>query len=169
MNAHLRKLVSITLLLLSALAVPALAGGGHHEKPDIVSTAMSTGQHATLVTAIETAQLADTLRGAGPYTVFAPTDAAFERLPPGAVDDLLKPENRDKLRALLLHHVVAGKVMSTQAMNMDTASTLNGTSLPLSARAGKLYVADAEVTGADVVAGNGVIHVVDTVLMPPEI
>ena len=169
MNAHFRKLVSIALLLLAFVAVPAMAGDKHHQKKDIVSTAMSTGQHATLVAAIQAAELDETLRGSGPYTVFAPTDAAFEKLPPGAVDDLLKPENRDKLRALLLHHVVAGKVMSAQAMTMDSANTLHGTSLPLSARGGTLYVADATVTGADVYSSNGVIHVVDTVLMPPEI
>jgi uncharacterized surface protein with fasciclin (FAS1) repeats len=159
----------LSLLLLVAAAMPALAGGKGHGKKDVVSVAGGTGQHATLVTAIKAAQLEDTLRGIGPYTVFAPTDAAFAKLPPGALDDLLKPENRDKLRAVLLHHVVAGKVMSSQAMAMDSAHSLNGTVLTLENREGRLYVSDAAVELADVEASNGIIHVVDTVMLPPGI
>lgn len=169
MKARLRSIAMLSLLLLVAAAMPALAGGKGHGKKDVVSMAGGTGQHATLVTAIKAAQLEDTLRGTGPYTVFAPTDAAFAKLPPGALDDLLKPENRDKLRAVLLHHVVAGKVMSSQARAMDSAHSLNGTVLTLNHRDGRLYVADAAVELADVEASNGIIHVVDTVMLPPGI
>ncbi len=169
MNARLRNFVMPAMLVLWAVAMSAMAGGKEHGKKDVVSMAMGTGQHATLVTAIKAAQLEQTLRGAGPYTVFAPTDAAFEQLPPGTLDELLLPENRDKLRAVLLHHVVAGRVTSAQAMNLSTAQSLNGTALTVDQRDGHLYVADAGVIQADVEASNGIIHVVDTVMLPPGI
>lgn len=169
MNTRLRILATLSLMLLAAVAMPVLGGGKTYGKKDVVTMAAGTGQHATLVSAIKAAQLEETLRGAGPYTVFAPTDAAFEKLPPGMLDDLLKPENRDKLRAVLLHHVVAGKVVSAQAMNLDTAHSLNGTALTFDGRDGRLFVTDAEVIQADLVASNGIIHVVDTVMLPPGI
>lgn len=168
MNARLRTLVMSAMLLLVAVATSAMAGGKDYGKKDVVGTAMGTGQHATLVKALKAAQLDQTLHGDGPFTVFAPTDAAFENLPEGTLDELLMPENRDKLRSVLLHHVVSGKVTSAQAMNIDSAQSIHGTTLTLEQRDGRLYVADAQVIQPDVQASNGIIHVVDKVMLPPD-
>ena len=169
MNARARIFSMLTLLLFAVLAMPVLAGGKHYGKKHIVSMAASTGEHATLVKAIKAADLEDTLSNDGPYTVFAPTDAAFQKLPPGTLDDLLKPENREQLRAILLHHVVNGKVMSQQARTLDQANSLHDAALTFTNDDnGDLYVSGAKVTKADLVASNGIIHVVDTVILPPE-
>jgi uncharacterized surface protein with fasciclin (FAS1) repeats len=108
----------------------------------------------------------DTLKGQGPLTVFAPTDEAFKKLPAGTVENLLKPENKDKLIAVLTYHVVPGRVTASEVVNIDSAKTVNGRSLKISARAGNVMVDNAHVTATDIMASNGVIHVIDAVVLP---
>lgn len=151
-------------------AVPAYAE--HHEKKelakaDIVDTAISAGQFTTLIAAVQAAGLEDALRAPGPITVFAPTDAAFAALPAGAVEDLLKPENKEKLAAILTYHVIDGKTKSRDlAGKALSAKTLNGAEVAVDATNG-VKVGGANVVTADVNASNGVIHVIDAVLTPP--
>lgn len=133
---------------------------------DIVDTAAGAGQFKTLVAAVEAAALVDTLKGDGPFTVFAPTDEAFAKLPDGTVDDLLKPENKDKLIAILTYHVVPGKIMSGDISGKSTeVKTVQGDMLSVDATNG-VKVDEAKVVKADIDASNGVIHVIDTVVMP---
>lgn len=127
--------------------------------------ATSTGSFKTLVAAVKAAGLVETLQGKGPFTVFAPTDEAFAKLPAGTVDDLLKPENKDKLVAILTYHVVPGKVMAADVKTM-MAKTVNGKELSLKVDDGKVTVNDANVIKTDVAASNGVIHVIDAVMLP---
>lgn len=136
------------------------------ETKDIVDTAVGAGQFKTLAAALSAAGLVDTLKGTGPFTVFAPTDAAFAKLPEGTVADLLKPENKEKLTAILTYHVVSGKATAKDVQGMSKAKTVNGKELPLKVVDGKVMVGDATVTTADIAASNGVIHVIDTVLLP---
>ena len=145
--------------------MPADAGPA---KKDIVGTTVAAGSFNTLVTALQAAGLADTLKGKGPFTVFAPTDDAFSKLPAGTVESLLKPENKDKLRAILLYHVVSGDVTAAQVVKLSSAKTVNGQDLKISVNNGTVMVNDATVVKADVVASNGVIHVIDTVLLPKD-
>lgn len=133
---------------------------------DIVDTAVANGSFKTLVAAVQAAGLVDTLKGAGPFTVFAPTDAAFAALPAGTVDDLLKPENKDKLAAVLTYHVIAGKVMSTDLTDGQKAKTVQGAEVTFDLDGGA-KVNDAAIVTADVAADNGVIHVIDKVILPP--
>jgi len=132
---------------------------------DIVDTAVSAGNFTTLVAAVKAADLVETLKGAGPFTVFAPTDAAFAALPAGAVDDLLKPENKAKLAAILTYHVVSGKVMSTDLSDGMTPATVNGETVTIHTKGG-VKVNDTNVSTADINTDNGVIHAIDAVLMP---
>ncbi|MHC4973058.1 MAG: fasciclin domain-containing protein [Planctomycetota bacterium] len=134
--------------------------------PDIVETAAAAGDFSTLTAALESAGLVATLRSDGPYTVFAPTDAAFRKLPAGTVEDLLKPENKDRLTKILTYHVVAGRVPASEARKLHEAKTLEGSSFRIRSSHGKLNVDDATVVKADIGARNGVIHVIDTVLIP---
>ncbi len=136
------------------------------EQKDIMDTAVAAGSFTTLVKAVKAADLASTLKGEGPFTVFAPTDAAFAKLPEGALGDLLKPENKEKLKAVLTYHVVAGKVDAAAASKLTSAKTVNGKELTIKADDGTVMINDAKVTKADIMASNGVIHVIDTVLMP---
>ena len=134
---------------------------------DIVDTAVNAGQFTTLAAALNAAGLVQTLKGPGPFTVFAPTDAAFNKLPPGTVADLLKPENKAKLVAVLTYHVVPGKVMSGSLTGKVTnAATVQGQSVKIDATMGGVMVDNARVTAADIQATNGVIHVIDTVILP---
>jgi uncharacterized surface protein with fasciclin (FAS1) repeats len=134
---------------------------------DIVDTAVAAGQFKTLAAALTAADLITTLKGAGPFTVFAPTDAAFAKLPAGTVEDLLKPENKAKLAAVLTYHVVSGKVMSSDlAGKVTDAATVQGQTVKVDATGSGVMVNNATVTGADVQASNGVIHIIDTVLLP---
>jgi len=135
-----------------------------HNK-DIVDTAVEAGSFSTLVAAVEAAGLVDTLKGEGPFTVFAPTDEAFAALPEGTVEDLLKPENKDQLTQILTYHVVPGKVMSGDLTNGMEATTVEGEDVTIMTEGG-VMVEDASVTTADVEASNGVIHVIDKVIMP---
>ena len=136
------------------------------EKPtDIVAVASSAGNFKTLVTALKAAGLVETLQGKGPFTVFAPTDNAFAKLPAGTLEDLLKPQNKEKLVAILTYHVVPGKVMAADVKTMK-AKTVNGKELSIKVTDGKVMVDNANVVKTDVAASNGVIHVIDTVVMP---
>ena len=152
-------------LLLGVLvsAVPAVAGSA---KTDIVDTAVAAGTFNTLATALKAAGLAETLKTKGPFTVFAPTDEAFSKLPAGTVESLLKPENKEKLKAILLYHVVAGDVTAAQVTKMSSAKTLEGQDVKITVTDGTVMVNNAKVIKADVFATNGVIHVIDTVLLP---
>ena len=145
---------------------PAPAPASDVASADLVDTAAKAGSFKTLIAAVKAADLEATLRGTGPLTVFAPTDDAFAKLPAGTVDTLLKPENKEQLTAILTYHVVAGRVPSTEAVKLTSAKTVNGKSLTLAVTDGALHVDDAKVVQADVNASNGVIHVIDTVLVP---
>lgn len=157
------KLVKIVGLAL-ALTLPLV--GARAEMKDVVDVAAGTGTHNTLVTAIKAAGLVETLKGKGPFTVFAPTDAAFAKLPEGKLDDLLKPENKGELTEILTYHVVPSKIMSGDIKGKKVkAKTVEGSELSVDATKG-VKVDNATVTATDVAASNGVIHVIDTVLIP---
>jgi uncharacterized surface protein with fasciclin (FAS1) repeats len=157
------KAVVAGALLSLALAGTAGAGPDASAKPDVVATAVAAGGFKTLATALEAAGLVDTLKGAGPFTVFAPTDEAFAKLPPGTLDALLKDKAR--LTAVLTYHVVPGRVMASDVVKMKAAKTVQGGSLAIRADNG-VSVDGAKVVKTDIQAGNGVIHVIDTVLLP---
>ncbi|MFT5449192.1 MAG: putative surface protein with fasciclin (FAS1) repeats [Gammaproteobacteria bacterium] len=160
---------AIKTTLLSAVACFALVGAVHagdYGKKDIVDTAASAGSFGTLVAAVKAAGLVDTLKGPGPFTVFAPTDAAFAKLPAGTVEMLLEPANRDKLVAILTYHVVPGKIMAGDIAGKKTSvQTVQGENIDVDAMDG-VMINTATVTSADIEASNGVIHVIDTVIMP---
>ena len=162
---------SLRILALTAIvATSGIFGVAHAESKsqDIVAVASKNGSFKTLVTALKAAGLVETLQGTGPFTVFAPTDEAFAKLPKGTVEDLLKPENKDKLVDILTYHVVSGKVMSSAAVKLDKATAVNKKEIKLAVKDGKLTLNDsAKVATADIEASNGVIHVIDTVILPP--
>lgn len=133
--------------------------------PDIVDTAVAAGSFKTLVAAVKAADLVDTLKGAGPFTVFAPTDAAFARFPAAVIQDLLKPENKGKLQGILTYHVVAGKVLAADVVNLKAAKTVQGQDLKIDTTDG-VKVDDANVVQTDIQCSNGVIHVIDAVVLP---
>jgi transforming growth factor-beta-induced protein len=135
---------------------------------DIVDTAVADGRFKTLAAALGAAGLVDTLKGEGPFTVFAPTDDAFAKLPAGTVETLLKPENLEQLKSILLYHVVSGKVMADQVVTLESADTVLGKPVTIKVMDGKVYVNDSQVVLTDVLAANGVIHVIDSVLLPPQ-
>ena len=165
-SSVVRRLVSlVAAALLLTLSTAAYANPRASSK-DIVDTAVAAGSFKTLVAALKAVGLVDTLKGKGPFTVFAPTDDAFAKLPAGTVDELLRPENKQKLIAILTYHVVAGKVTAAQAMKLNSAKTVNGESLNISTEGSTVKINDATVTKADIMCSNGVIHVIDTVLMP---
>ena len=134
--------------------------------PTIVDVAVQAGTFKTLVAAVQAAGLVDTLNGNGPFTVFAPTDEAFAKLPPGTLDDLLKPENKAKLAAILTYHVVPEKIMAKAVAKMKSAKTVNGQSLTISMKDKDVMVDNAKVVKTDIVCSNGVIHVIDAVVLP---
>jgi uncharacterized surface protein with fasciclin (FAS1) repeats len=133
---------------------------------DIVDTAVSAGKFKTLVAAVKAAGLVETLKGKGPFTVFAPTDEAFAKLPKGTVATLLKPENKAKLVAILTYHVVPGKVMAKDVVKLSKAKTVQGSEVKIQVKKGKVYVDNAQVVAADVECANGVVHVIDHVILP---
>jgi uncharacterized surface protein with fasciclin (FAS1) repeats len=133
---------------------------------NIVDTAVAAGNFKTLAAALGAAGLVDTVSGPGPFTVFAPTDAAFAKLPAGTVESLLKPENKDQLTAILTYHVVAGKVMAADVVKLSEAKTVNGKTLKVKVNGGNVMINDAKVTSTDITASNGVIHVIDSVVLP---
>ncbi len=154
-------------LLLSFAASIVLASTAFAAEPkgDIVDTAVAAGNFKTLAAALTAAGLVETLKGPGPFTVFAPTDEAFAKLPEGTVEDLLKPENKEKLTAVLTYHVVPGKVMAADVKPGDV-TTVEGSTATITADGGKVMIDKAEVTATDIEASNGVIHVIDAVIMP---
>lgn len=155
----------IAVLIVFGLVMTAHAGS-HKGKMDVVDTAVSAGSFGTLVAAVKAAGLVDTLKGEGPFTVFAPTDDAFAKLPEGTVENLLKPENIDQLKSILTYHVVPGKVMAADAVKLTSADTVNGKAFAISQRDGAVFVDNAKVIQTDIAASNGVIHVIDTVIIP---
>jgi transforming growth factor-beta-induced protein len=155
----------------AATPPPAKKNATPAKKPvlaDIVDTAVAAGSFKTLAAALGAADLVATLKGKGPFTVFAPTDEAFAKLPKGTVEDLLKPENKAKLAAILTYHVVAGEVMASTVVTMDgkTAATVNGASVKIGVKGGKVTVDGANVVTTDIKTSNGVIHVIDSVMIP---
>lgn len=161
---NLSKTLSV---LFATLLFTAFAQANHHEmKRDIVDVAAENGSFTTLVAAVKAAGLVETLKGDGPFTVFAPTDEAFAALPEGTVDMLLKPENKDKLVAVLTYHVVPGKIMATEVMKLNSAETVQGEAVMIAIDDGNVMINNAKVGMPDVEASNGVIHVIDKVLLP---
>ncbi len=158
---------ALLVLLAIVAATPTQIRAETTKHQDIVDTAIGAGQFKTLAAALQAAGLVDALRGNGPFTVFAPTDEAFAKLPAGTVDSLLRPENKEKLKAILLYHVVAGKVPAGRVLKLNGRSvkTLQGSEIKISTKHG-VKVNDAKVITTDVNASNGVIHVIDTVLIP---
>ena len=154
-----------TTLLATAASLAFAAAAFAGAKKDIVDTAVSAGSFETLVAAVQAADLVDTLKGDGPFTVFAPTDEAFAALPEGTVETLLLPENKDQLVAILTYHVVPGKVMSTDLTDDMEATTVQGEAVTIDLDNG-VMVENATVTSADIETSNGVIHVIDTVILP---
>ena len=176
----MRVLVTTSLLLTLALggcgssnasstppAETTSSSGSEAARRDIVDTAVGAGSFTTLVAAVQAAGLEETLRGAGPFTVFAPTDAAFAALPAGTLDSLLLPENREQLRSILTYHVVSGRVMASEAAAMTSAPTVQGASAPIAHVEGGLTIGGARIVTTDIACSNGVIHVIDAVMMPP--
>jgi len=134
----------------------------------IVDVAVADGRFKTLTAAVQAAGLVDTLKGEGPFTVFAPTDEAFAKLPAGTLDSLLKPENKDKLVSILTYHVVSGRVMAADVVKLTLADTVNGAPVKIKVDGDKVFINDAQVIITDVLASNGVIHVIDKVILPPQ-
>ena len=165
------RVTGIASMAAVVLAIVGLAIGSTFARAtnqDIVDTAVGAGQFKTLAAALQAAGLVDTLKGPGPFTVFAPTDAAFAKLPAGTVESLLKPENKAKLTAILTYHVVPGAVKAEQVTKLDEAKTVNGAMVKVSTDHGKVMINNANVVKADIPASNGVIHVIDTVILPPQ-
>jgi uncharacterized surface protein with fasciclin (FAS1) repeats len=173
-----------TLMLMALMGALAMGGCGGETPPansaasttstaspqagaDIVDTAVAAGQFTTLVAALKAAGLVDTLKGPGPFTVFAPTDDAFKKLPAGTLDSLLKPENKAKLVAILTYHVVAGNVTAADASKLTSAKTVEGADIKITASGGAVMIDGAKVIKADIACKNGVIHVIDAVMLPP--
>ncbi len=164
MNFGFKRIAAVALTIIGLVAGSSTA---YAQDKDIVDTAIAAGEFKTLAAALTAAGLVDTLKGKGPFTVFAPTDAAFAKLPAGTVESLLKPENKAKLTAILTYHVVSGKVMAVDVTKLTEAKTVEGEKVSVKVDGGKVIINNATVSKADVVASNGVIHVIDTVLMPP--
>jgi uncharacterized surface protein with fasciclin (FAS1) repeats len=161
----MKTMLAFTLLALIGMlaAAPARA----QQTKDIVDTAVAAGSFTTLAKALTAADLVATLKGPGPFTVFAPTDEAFAKLPAGTLDTLLKPENKATLQRVLTYHVVPGKVQAADVMKVSSAKAVSGDSLPIAVNGSTVMVDKARVVKTDIAASNGVIHVIDTVLLPP--
>lgn len=164
----LQKIQLATVLMFATMFAQAAHHEGGHDMPsqNIVETAAGNGDFSTLVAAVKAAGLVDVLVGEGPFTVFAPTNAAFAKLPAGTVETLLKPENKDQLVAVLTYHVVAGKVMAADVVTLDSAVTVQGESVSIMTGDDGVMVDNATVVMTDIEATNGVIHVIDTVILP---
>ncbi|GBL05665.1 fasciclin domain-containing protein [Glaciecola sp. KUL10] len=163
----LKSLFAVAIALVVATGVYAGDYGKKYmKKQDIVGVAASNPDFSTLVTAVKAAGLVDALKGDGPLTVFAPTNEAFAKLPAGTVEDLLKPENKDKLIAVLTYHVVPGQVTAADVVKVDSATSLQGQSIDVNVMNGKVTVDNANVVATDIKASNGVIHVIDSVILP---
>jgi uncharacterized surface protein with fasciclin (FAS1) repeats len=153
-------------IVAALLALSGARGIAQAPSKDIVDTAVAAGSFTTLAKALQAAGLVETLKGKGPFTVFAPTDEAFAKLPTGTVESLLKPENKSKLQRILTYHVVAGKVGAAQVATMTSAKAVSGDTIHITTNGTTVMVDNATVVKADIAASNGVIHVIDTVIMP---
>jgi uncharacterized surface protein with fasciclin (FAS1) repeats len=154
-------------LYAALLGLPLFVTAGRASAADIVDTAVAAGSFKTLVAAVKAAGLVETLKGAGPFTVFAPTDEAFAKLPAGTLDSLLKPENKAKLAAILTYHVVAGKVMAADVVKIKSAKSVQGGPIAVKAKGGMVTLNGlSQVVKTDIGTDNGVIHVIDTVILP---
>ncbi len=162
----LTRLIVLSLLIVSLVTVGSIYSVSAMGEKDIVDTAVAAGSFKTLATALKAADLITTLKGAGPFTVFAPTDEAFAKLPAGTLDSLLKPENKAKLKGILTYHVVSGKVMAADVVKLTSAKTVNGQSLTIMVKDGTVMVDNAKVTKTDIMCTNGVIHIIDAVVLP---
>lgn len=160
----MKSFVARVLAVAVVLGTSVMAGA--EEKKDIVDTAVGAGSFKTLVAAVKAADLVETLKGKGPFTVFAPTDEAFAKLPEGTVESLLKPDNKAKLVAVLTYHVVPGKVMAKDVVKLTEAKTVQGSAVTIAAKGGKVTVDKANVVKTDIETSNGVIHVIDAVILP---
>jgi uncharacterized surface protein with fasciclin (FAS1) repeats len=154
--------IAVTMLMASA------STQAQQNNKDIVATAAAAGSFKTLAKALQAADLVDTLKGQGPFTVFAPTDDAFAKLPAATLNDLLKPENKKKLQRILTYHVVPGRVTSSDVVKLSTAKAVSGDAIDIKASGGTVMVDGARVVKTDVQASNGIIHVIDTVIMPDD-
>jgi uncharacterized surface protein with fasciclin (FAS1) repeats len=154
--------VAAVVLTVAASATIAVRA----ETRDVVDTAVAAGSFKTLAKALDAAGLVNTLKGAGPFTVFAPTDEAFAKLPDGTLETLLKPENKEKLRRILTYHVVPAKVMASDVVKLQSAKAVSGDTITVKVQDGAVHVDNATVTSADVLASNGVIHVINSVILP---
>jgi uncharacterized surface protein with fasciclin (FAS1) repeats len=152
----------IVTLITGGLVYSSFAG----DRKDIVDTAIAAGSFKTLAAALTAADLVATLKGPGPFTVFAPTDEAFAKLPAGTLDDLLKPVNKSKLQGILTYHVVSGKVMAADVVKLKSATTVNGQTSTIMMKDGAVMIDNAKVTKTDILCTNGVIHVIDAVILP---
>ena len=159
---------ALTLALVGALTLGASSALAQQASKNIVETAVAAGSFKTLAKALAAADLVETLQGAGPFTVFAPTDEAFAKLPAGALDDLLKPENKQKLRRVLTYHVVPGRVSSADVGKLRSAKAASGDSIAVQAGGGAVTVDGARVVKTDIKASNGIIHVIDAVMLPDD-
>jgi uncharacterized surface protein with fasciclin (FAS1) repeats len=158
------------LKLLAAIALVGLVttqSAVAQQQDDIVDTAVKAGSFETLVAAVQAAGLVDVLKGEGPFTVFAPTDEAFAALPEGTVESLLQPENRDQLVSILTYHVVPGRVPSSDVVNLSEAKTVQGQNVSIAVENGQVMIDEATVVTADIETSNGIIHVIDRVILPP--
>ena len=164
MMFELRRVAAVAA---TVIGIAVGSASAYAADKDIVDTAVAAGQFKTLAAALTAAGLVETLKGPGPFTVFAPTDAAFGKLPAGTLDTLLKPESKAKLTEILTYHVVAGKVMATDVVKLKEAKTVNNAMIAVKVDGGNVLINNAKVTTADIGASNGVIHVIDTVLLPP--
>jgi uncharacterized surface protein with fasciclin (FAS1) repeats len=167
-NTFKKVIATVSLFMAAALfaSATAVAMDHKHADKDIVDTAVAAGDFNTLAAALEAGGLIGTLKSEGPFTVFAPTDAAFAKLPAGTVEGLLLPENKDKLVAIMTYHVVPGAVKAADVVKLDSAATVNGADVRIRVEEGSVYVNDSKVVATDISASNGVIHVVDTVILP---
>jgi len=166
---NLRKTFVVALLAVCGVATVQAADTCTADKKhakDIVDTAVTAGSFKTLAAALNAGGLVETLKGKGPFTVFAPTDEAFGKLPKGTVEELLKPENKDKLVKILTYHVVAGKVTAADVVKLSSAETVEGSKVKIKVSDGKVKINDANVVKTDIAASNGVIHVIDSVILP---
>ena len=162
-----KKTFAIALIAATTIAAgPSGTRTAAAEPRDIVETAAAAGSFTTLAKALKAADLVETLKGPGPFTVFAPTDEAFAKLPAGTLESLLKPENKSKLRRILTYHVVAGRVMASDVAKLESAKSVSGDTIQVAAENNTVKVDSANVVKADIAASNGVIHVIDAVILP---
>lgn len=162
----LKKTFAVGTLAAVVMTVAVSGAVVRAETRDVVETAVAAGSFKTLAKALDAAGLVTTLKGSGPFTVFAPTDEAFAKLPAGTLETLLKPENKEKLQRILTYHVVSGKVMASDVVKLQSAKAVSGDTITVKVRNDVVHVDNATVTKADVTASNGVIHVIDAVILP---